>query len=144
MGCVNAAAHQEPEVVIAGSDMSPGFPQQDAHRDKDDLTSTARTISTKAATSASSHQLVGSIDMASSWDFEGSPLAVPPGMVVRCPPTRRLHDRHVRKLTGFLSNLQKTPDVLDSMIKKRRLDLAQQAADEPCEPNSGELVHCYL
>ena len=41
--------------------------------------------------------------MDSSWDFETAPLAVPSGLVVRVPPTRRLHERHLEKLNRFQS-----------------------------------------
>ncbi|CAE7577407.1 unnamed protein product [Symbiodinium natans] len=66
--------------------------------------------------------------MDSSWDFERMPVAVPPGLVVHRPPTRRLHERHLEKLNRFLADVEHQPQMLEDLIDTRRCSLTDSCA----------------
>ena len=119
---------REPERVVVHRgrkskdvlDLSQKDPEKDV---EDDATSATRSVSTKASTfasSASSECDTEFLEPASSWNFEQSPIAVPKGLAVRLPPSRRLHEKHVKKLNGFLLDVHRRPVILETMIESRR------------------------
>ncbi|CAE7566168.1 unnamed protein product [Symbiodinium pilosum] len=143
MGCASSTGAQEAEVVLAKSSKSPktafDLPVKEVkHFEEDDVET--QSVSTKASTfTSSTHSAALSVelmDLDSSWDFEKTPIAVPEGLVVRRPPTRRLHEKHVKKLNKFLSDVERRPQILGEIVGKRRLPFG----GEPGEGDRGDNV----
>eukprot|EP00438_Fugacium_kawagutii_P031740 Skav201386 [mRNA] locus=scaffold3514:300419:300733:+ [translate_table: standard] len=59
-------------------------------------------------------------DMDSSYDTwqwrEGFAQGVP------CPPSRRMHDRHLQKLENFMQKVEASPVALPTVVRRRRGD----------------------
>ncbi|CAE7206691.1 unnamed protein product [Symbiodinium sp. CCMP2456] len=104
-------------------------------------------MSTVASTEASEHRSPGTsstplmeTEGISSWNFEKTPIAVPYGVVVRQSPTRRLHEKHVAKLEGFLSDVEHHPVALEHMIASRRKALPKcRPLGEESEDSEGNV-----
>ena len=149
MGCASAAMLEEPPMAVLTEARAAKAARGASTLEHDGEEDEKASISTRASTSPSSRVDARGfptevVHLESSWDFEKTPIAVPGGMVIRRPPTRRLHERHVRKLKAFLFDVETQPSVLDSMIGKRRLALDKGESSTELERASGDLVEISL
>mmetsp|Transcript_11109 Transcript_11109/g.20966 ORF Transcript_11109/g.20966 Transcript_11109/m.20966 type:complete len:134 (+) Transcript_11109:69-470(+) len=117
MGCANSAGVHQHEVKIQHDDAE-SVASVSTKAESNAVTTRTSTSKTSTSLSALSMDV---LDLDSSWEFEKCPIAVPDGMVVRRPPTRKLHEKHVKHLNKFLRSVEKDPDKLKEQVKQRRL-----------------------
>ncbi|CAE7813259.1 unnamed protein product, partial [Symbiodinium sp. CCMP2456] len=125
MGCTSSTTAHESEVVFPARTIpkhAVEFPMKDRKNicEDDDTDIITQSTSTKASSTWTSTSTLAAelMDLDSSWEFEKTPIAVPDGLVIRRPPTRRLHEKHVKKLDKFLSDVERQPQVLDEIVGK--------------------------